>query len=175
MIRLPRPPLGLALALALIPSAAPAPAMAQDTAPAVAPPPAALDGEAAAEIDLAAIPATLMMPLDEMIAVEDAISAGPLARLDDAEDLADPSRFRLRVPLYLSAIVWEGPGDWTIWINDRAFSPDDMIDLFDILDVGPRTVVLAIPWGEGGTREITMAPHQTFVPRLGGVVEGRWG
>ena len=157
-----------------------APVAAQQAAPspdaATAPPtPTAETTEQKVDIDLDRVPATLMLSLEDMINVEDAISNGPLARLDGPEDLTDPSRFRLRVPLYVSAIVWQGPGDWTVWINDTAFTPNDMIDLFDILDVGPQTVVLAIPWGEGGTREISMSPHQTFVPRLGGIVEGRWG
>jgi len=149
-----------------------APAVAQDEA---APPPSAAAPAPAPAVDLETVPATLMMPLEEMIAVEDAIAAGPLARLEAQDDLEDPTRFRLRTPLYVSAIVWQGPGDWTVWINGRAFRPGDAIDLFEILDVGPQSVLLAIPWGEGGTREVPLAPHQTFVPRLGGVVEGRWG
>lgn len=163
-----------------------APASAQDRAadpastvsgPAVSGPAVSGDDAAPAEeaIDLETVPATLMMRLEDMIAVEDAIAAGPLARIDRQEDLADPTRFRLNVPLYVSAIIHSGRDAWTVWINGHPFRPGDSNGLFDIIDVSPHTVLLAIPWGEGGTREISLAPHQTFVPRMGQVIEGRWG
>jgi hypothetical protein len=150
-------------------------AAAEDAAPAETPAAVTAPAEPPPEVDPHTVPATLMMSVEDMIAVERAIAAGPLARLDGRSPEVDPDRFKLHIPLYLSAIVYRRADAWTIWINGRAFTPRQPADLFDIVDVGPESVRLAIPWGAGGRRDVLLAPHQTFVPRLGTVVEGHWG
>lgn len=129
--------------------------------------------EAGPPLDLETLPATLLLSLEEMVNIEAAIAAGPLARATGPED-TDPTRFRLRQNLYVSAILYLGPGDWTVWVNGRAVSPEAPPDLFEVVEVGPSFVRLAVPWGEGGTRDILMRAHQTFVPRRGDVLEGRY-
>lgn len=160
------------LAAALLLAAGPVAAQTE------APPPAeATEATGATEpappLDLETLPATLLLSLEEMVNIESAIAAGPLARLSGAED-ADPARFRLRQNLYVSAILYMGPGDWTVWINGRAISPEAPAEVFEVIDVGPGFVRLAVPWGEGGTRDVMMRAHQTFVPRRGDVLEGQY-
>lgn len=128
---------------------------------------------AAPPLDLETLPATLLLSLEEMVNVESAIAAGPLARLTGAEE-TDPTRFRLRQNLYVSAILYMGPGDWTVWVNGQPVAPDAPAELFEVIDVGPGYVRLAVPWGEGGTRDVLMRTHQTFVPRRGDVLEGKY-
>ncbi len=128
---------------------------------------------APAEIDLQTLPSTLLLSLEEMVNIEAAIADGPLARTPrDQED--DPARFRLRDNLYVSAIVYAGPQDWTVWINGRPLSPGTPSGIFEVLEVGPTHVRVAVPWGEGGTRTVMLRSHQTFVPRRGDVLEGRY-
>lgn len=152
------------------------PATAQEQPRGDRPAPSAAPSADPGPVDLTTLPSTLMMTVEDMIAVENTIADGPLARIArDGE--ADPDRYRLRTPLYLSAIIYSDRNRWTVWINGHAFRPDGAAgsSYFDILTVSPDSVVLSVPWGEGGTKEVSLAPHQTFVPRIGSVVEGRVG
>lgn len=152
----------------VIAAATPGPVRAQDTAPAEAP--TAVDVPV---LDLEVLPATLLMSLEEMISVETAIASGPLARTPRGADPEDPEYFRLNRNLYLSAILYRGPAEWVVWVNGQAVTPDRPSDLFEVVAIGPDRVRLAVPWGEGGTRDIDLAAHQTFVPRRGEVFEGK--
>ncbi|MFA7430100.1 MAG: hypothetical protein WCZ23_08080 [Rhodospirillaceae bacterium] len=134
-------------------------------------PPAQQDPQPA--LDLATLPATLLLSLEEMVNVEAAIAAGPLARSVRGED-ADPDRFRLRQNLYVSAIVYVSPSQWTVWVNGNPVSPDRPSSVFEVVEVGQTHVRLAVPWGAGGTRDVLLRSHQTFVPRRGDVLEGKY-
>lgn len=155
------------MVLALAVCAAALPAAAQEEAP----PPSVVAEPV--QIDLETLPATLLLGLEEMVNIETAIAAGPLARQGMQEE-TDPTRFRLRDNLYVSAILYLGPAEWTVWINGRAIEPGAPADLFDVIEVGPTHVRLAVPWGQEGTRDVLMRAHQTFVPRRGDVLEGRY-
>ena len=134
----------------------------------------ALAPEAADSLDLTTLPATLMLSLEDMLRIEHAIAAGPRARRNETtDDGADAARFRLRTPLYLSGVIYDGPRSWTIWINDQAITPQTDLTEFQIVAVGPNMVQLAIPWGAEGTRDVRLYPHQTFLPFAATVVEGR--
>ncbi|MGC2856815.1 hypothetical protein ACM64Y_15190 [Novispirillum sp. DQ9] len=156
-------------ALILLTALAASPAAAQEETAPVTP-----DSTAEpVQIDLETLPATLLLGLEEMVNIETAIAAGPLARQGMQEE-TDPTRFRLRDNLYVSAILYLGPAEWTVWINGRAIEPGAPADLFDVIEVGPTHVRLAVPWGQEGTRDVLMRAHQTFVPRRGDVLEGRY-
>lgn len=159
-------PLALALALSLLTAPAAAPAAAQ--APQVQD-----AGATAPPLDLETLPATLLLGVEEMVNIETAIASGPLARMGSADE-TDPTRFRLRHNLYVSAILYVGPDDWTVWVNGQAIGPEAPPGLFEVIEVGPAFVRLAVPWGEGGTRDVLLRTHQTFVPRRGDVLEGRY-
>lgn len=136
--------------------------------------PAQAQTPAAEELDLETLPATLLLSPEEMVAVEAAIAAGPLARIPRDQEDVDPDRFRLRQNLYVSAIVYAGPGKWTVWVNGTPISPGTQPGLFEVIDVGPTHVQIAVPWGAEGTRDVVLRSHQTFVPRHGHVLEGRY-
>lgn len=172
MIRGLARPLRVTLIVAAVVGTAPARAQQEAQPPAADTAVDAAQGAGAQDLDLSLLPPTLLFSFEEMRMIESAIASGPLARGGSSES-ADPTRYRFAVNLYLSSIVWSGPESWTVWINGVAYGPDRPPQGYDILDVGPDAVLLSVPWGEGGAREIRLATRQTFVPQFGGVIEGR--
>jgi len=130
-----------------------------------------MTGPARAEAPPPPVPETLMLTLEDMIAVERAIAAGPLARRARGDRDAD---YRLRGPLYLSAIVYGGPEDWAVWINGTRYTPQHTPEDYALIEVTRRGIRLRVPWGKDQTRTVRLAPHQTFVPSIGSVIEGRF-
>lgn len=161
----------LSAALLLLPALA-LPAVAQEPPaepePAVAPAAEVPGGEAPTDPD--APPVTLMFSLKDLIAIQAAIREGGLSR--DESATVETIKPRLRDPLYLSGILYAGPGDWTIWINGQPLRPGDKGNLFEVIEVTDRRIVLLVAWGET-TRQVVLEPNQTFLPAYAAVVEGR--
>lgn len=122
--------------------------------------------------DRSAPPTSLMLTLKERLSIEAALREGGLLRGKAAAPSQEIPRPRLRQPLYLSGILYSGPGAWTIWLNGQPMRHGDEGTLFSVAEVAERFVILAVDWGET-TRLVRLEPHQTFVPGLDGVVEGR--
>lgn len=108
----------------------------------------------------------------ELFTLEQAIAAGPLARLD-SNDPAGLERSRLRRPLYLSAIVYKSPANWAVWINDQQISPGTGTSLYHVIEVRRDDVRLLIPWGDDTLREVRLAVNQSFQPQLNRVITGQ--
>lgn len=123
-----------------------------------------------APTDPDAPPVTLMFSLKDLIAIQAAIREGGLWR--DESVTVETIKPRLRDPLYLSGILYAGPGDWTIWINGQPLRPGDKGNMFEVIEVTGRHIVLLVAWGES-TRQVVLEPNQTFLPAYAAVVEGR--
>jgi hypothetical protein len=75
--------------------------------------------------------------------------------------------------LHLSAILYEGPSDWQIWLNGRSFAQSGVAGSIEVLRVQRDSVRLR--WRGAGTRqpaEITLRPNQTYIVATGEIVEG---
>lgn len=167
----------LLLAAAL--AAVPGPLLAQEPEPEPEPAAEAAVSEAAPPLvtlrrDETDPPRTLMFTLKERLSIEAALREGGLNRGEtgEGETAREPLRPRLRQPLYLSGLLYQGPGEWTIWINGQALRPGETGHLFSVADVDDRAVTLAVAWGET-TRLVRLEPHQTFLPAFSTVVEGK--
>lgn len=117
-------------------------------------------------------PPSLMFTLEEQMIIEAALREGGLDRKDDGDTEQTAPKPRLHDPLYLSGILYEGPDDWTVWLNGQTLRPGMQGTLYDITEVTDRYVLLTVAWGEE-TRQVLLEPNQTFLPRWEGVVEGR--
>lgn len=74
--------------------------------------------------------------------------------------------------LHLSAIVYQGPNDWQIWLNGRRFDPGAGAGPIEIRGVQPDLVRLRWRGGTGRAAEITLRPNQTYIVGSGEIVEG---
>ncbi len=75
--------------------------------------------------------------------------------------------------LHLSAILYEGPSDWQIWLNGRSFAQSGVAGAVEVLRVQRDSVRLK--WRGAGARrpaEITLRPNQTYIVATGEIVEG---
>lgn len=75
--------------------------------------------------------------------------------------------------IHLSAILYQGPGDWQIWLNGRSFAQNGVAGPIEILRV--RADSVRLQW-HGATTEqsadITLRPNQTYIVSTGEIVEG---
>lgn len=115
------------------------------------------------------VPDTLMFTVDELTDIQN--------RLKTTEEEADSERSEEAIEnaaLYLSTIVYYGPQDWTIWVNNKPIGPTQDFSSFKITDIGPRYVELVVPLSANGMRPVRLEPNQTFISKSGNVVEGVW-
>jgi hypothetical protein len=70
----------------------------------------------------------------------------------------------------LDAIFYYGPADWTLWLQNRRWTPATEDDGIRVLSVGPGAVRLRVDEA-GLARDITLKPHQTWQASTGNVVE----
>jgi hypothetical protein len=75
--------------------------------------------------------------------------------------------------LYLSTIVYRGPKDWTVWINNVPIGPNQDFQSFQVTDITPAYVDLLVPLSAQGMRPVRLSPNQTFITKTGAVVEGQ--
>ncbi len=75
--------------------------------------------------------------------------------------------------LYLSTIVYYGPKNWIIWVNNVPVGPDQEFRSFQVTEINPNFVELLVPLSAQGMRPVRLAPNQTLVTKTGAVVEGR--
>jgi hypothetical protein len=116
------------------------------------------------------IPDTLMFTIDELNEIRSRMaSVGQGA--DGAQSTSDSIE---DATLYLSTIVYSGPQDWIIWVNNVPIGPGQDFQSFKITDIGPRFVELLVPLSAQGMRPVRLEPNQTFVAKSGMVVEGPW-
>lgn len=125
------------------------PAAAQDAKPAEGP----------------TVPDTLMFTIDEFNDIQ-----GHLARTGD--DTEKKNSDIESASLYLSTIVYAGPNDWTVWINGVPITPQQEFPAFKVTEISPRYVDLLVPLSAQGMRPVRLGPNQTFLAKLGVVVEG---
>ncbi len=154
----------LAILLALV---TPGVAQAQDAAP----PPA----EAPAATPPAPTPAapgrksfeSLMFTVDEYNEVQGRMASGDITETNGGKQAIEDAT------LYLSTIVYYGPKDWTIWVNDVPIGPNQDFQAFQVTDIDADSVQLLVPLSAQGMRPVRLAPNQTFITKTGVVVEGR--
>ncbi len=161
--------LGVALLLPVAPAAAPE---SSDIPP---PPPSLLLSDA----DLQAIMEALYggdeeEEVEEVVVIEPEPVAVEPAIL---ETVPPPIRTKVRpvgpATLYLSAIVYIGPGAWTIWLNGVRITPDMRIGGIDILSVGRDAVRLEMRvFTNRPPVSVRLRPNQTFVTATREVIEG---
>ncbi len=133
--------------------------------------PAAPPGKAApapAQAPVSA-PETIMFSVDELTEIRSRVSVG-----DSGDQGAVPGGGIESATLYLSTIMYYGPGDWTIWVNGVPISPGQDFQSFQIGQISPRYVELMVPLSAMGMRPVRLSPNQTFVVKTGAVVEGPW-
>lgn len=111
------------------------------------------------------VPDTLMFTIDEFNDIQ-----GHLART--GEDTQKKNADIESASLYLSTIVYAGPDDWTVWINGVPITPQQEFPAFKVTEISPRYVDLLVPLSAQGMRPVRLGPNQTFLAKLGVVVEG---
>lgn len=118
-----------------------------------------------------AAPDTLMFSIDELNDIQlRSSTAGSGA--DSAKDKKNDSIEN--ATLYLSTILYSGPGDWTIWVNGVPIGPQQDFQAFKVTDINSRYVELVVPLSAEGMRPVRLSPNQTFVAKSGAVIEGPW-
>jgi hypothetical protein len=108
---------------------------------------------------------TLMFAIDEFNDIQGRI-AGSTTADEGRQAIEDAS-------LYLSTIIYNGPKDWTIWVNDVPIGPNQDLQSFQVTSISPRYVDLLVPLSAQGMRPVRLSPNQTFITKTGAVVEGR--
>ncbi|MGE3474405.1 MAG: hypothetical protein AB7H70_01225 [Rhodospirillaceae bacterium] len=134
---------------------------------------AAVPGEGAGQqvLDKQA-PETLMFNIDELTEIRNRMVAGSSANAERNGGRGhDPIE---DATLYLSTILYYGPGEWTIWINGVAIGPQQELKSFEVTEISPDHVDLLVPLSAQGMRPVRLSPNQTFVTKSGAVVEGPW-
>jgi|GEM_PF-5184319 len=64
----------------------------------------------------------------------------------------------------LGAILFYGPGNWTVWLQGEKWTPSTRRSEIKILGVAPDHVRLSVESKDKATRkEIRLSPHQTYV------------
>lgn len=114
---------------------------------------------------------SLMFTAVEVARLEQAIAAGPLYRLNEASG-PEAARSRLRQSLYLSGIVYNGPDNWSIWINNQRIAPGTGTTHYQVVSVSETQVTLLVPWGEGSVRQVELSVNQRFQPQRGSITGG---
>jgi hypothetical protein len=75
--------------------------------------------------------------------------------------------------IHLGAVMYYGPGNWTLWLQGERWTPETVKADLHVLDVQPDAVRLTLTaTPDMTTREITLRPHQTYRIATGQVVEG---
>ena len=141
---------------------------------------AAADIQAAEQPAAAAAPATAGAPVKERRPLESVMFTVDeyndiLGRIGSGEETeTDAANQAIEdATLYLSAIVYDGPKAWTIWVNGVAVGPDQEFKSFQVTEIGENHVQLLVPLSAQGMRPVRLAPNQTFITKTGTVVEGR--
>lgn len=75
--------------------------------------------------------------------------------------------------IHLGAVMYYGPGNWTLWLQGERWTPATNRADLRVLDVEPGEVRLALTTvPDMPPREITLRPHQTYQIATGKIVEG---
>jgi hypothetical protein len=74
--------------------------------------------------------------------------------------------------VHLSAILYEGPGDWQIWLNGRSFEQSGVAGATEILGVRQGSVQLRWRGAQARPVDIILRPNQTYIVGTGEIVEG---
>ena len=75
--------------------------------------------------------------------------------------------------IHLGAVMYYGPGEWTLWLQGERWTPGTERADLHILDVTPDEVRLAVITApETTSQEITLRPHQTYQIATGRIIEG---
>lgn len=78
------------------------------------------------------------------------------------------------MPVYLAALFYFGPDNWSFWLDGERFSPGDPQAGFEVIRVTPGAVTLNWnPADREADFTFTLSPRQSFDPARGEVVEGR--
>jgi hypothetical protein len=148
--------------------AAPAPASTADAQP----PARTQSTEPQGDQSAAAAPTrkpfeSLMFTIDEYNEIQGRMASGSVTDSNSGKQAIE------NATLYLSTIVYYGPKDWTIWVNDVPIGPNQDFQSFQVTDINADSVQLLVPLSAQGMRPVRLSPNQTFITKTGVVVEGR--
>ncbi len=71
--------------------------------------------------------------------------------------------------IHLEAIMYYGPGDWTLWLQGMRWTPQTDRPDIHVVDVQSDQVRLRIA---GVADDVVLKPHQTFQVATGKIIEG---
>jgi hypothetical protein len=75
--------------------------------------------------------------------------------------------------IHLGAVMYYGPGDWTLWLQGERWTPMTQHGDLRVLEVEPGEVRLALVTApDMPPREITLHSNQTYEVATGKIVEG---
>lgn len=105
---------------------------------------------------------SIMLSTQEESAIERALGQDPVLTKDTCQsDLQ---------PLFLGAILYFKPTQWTLWLNDQTISPDQTDNILKIYKVTPSGVIIHLP--TLSKKKFLIKPNQTFMPSLCKVIDG---
>jgi len=110
---------------------------------------------------------SLMFTIDEYNEIQGRMTSGDITDTSSGKQAIEDAT------LYLSTIVYYGPKDWTIWVNDTPIGPNQDFQAFQVTDIDATSVQLLVPLSAQGMRPVRLSPNQTFITKTGVVVEGR--
>ena len=77
-----------------------------------------------------------------------------------------------KASLYLGALFYQSPHEWTLWMNDNRITPEKTPSFICIQNITPHTVTLT--WiHEGHSHKITLKPNQSYDPVTQKTREGK--
>ncbi|MDK9722520.1 MAG: hypothetical protein OEL53_15195 [Rhodospirillales bacterium] len=94
-----------------------------------------------------------------------ATAGGPAAAVDAQAP-------ELRPNVYLSALVYTSPGDWSAWINGLRFRPGSAEKGVRAVKATPRWVEMDIDTVEGLAVRVRLSPNQTYLSSQDKIVDG---
>jgi hypothetical protein len=72
--------------------------------------------------------------------------------------------------IHLGAVMYYGPKDWTLWIQGEKWTPETSRDDLHVLAVTANEVHLSWRGEDGVTREIALAPNESYQISTGKII-----
>lgn len=119
-----------------------------------------------------AFPKSLMFTEQERQRIAALLADRPVAAIGGPAVAVDAPPPERRPNVYLSALVYTSPGDWSAWINGLRFRPGSAEKGVRAVKATSRWVEMDIDTIDGLTVRVRLSPNQTYLSSQDKIVDG---
>lgn len=119
-----------------------------------------------------AFPKSLMFTEQERQRIAALLADRPVAAIGGPAAAVGAPPPELRPNVYLSALVYTSPGDWSAWINGLRFRPGSAEKGVRAVKATSRWVEMDIDTIDGLTVRVRLSPNQTYLSSQDKIVDG---